>query len=154
MEVRAFVQLEVGAPDADVRALRELFREVGVDAEISPGVIELSQAPSWLFMINVAFASFIVKLVQLTTEVAYVALKDFIRRAVDAHGPAGGHTGAVEIHAQESPVRIYLRPELSDEAYRALVELNFTDLPAGILGWEPERRKWFHDSLEGKRELG
>lgn len=155
MEPRAFVQLDYGASEEDVRAVEALFSEAGTEAEVTPAVLDLSQAVYWVLIINVSLGAFVARLMQIAADDAAAALKDFVRRAHEARRLSKASDGSIQIEDRDSRVSISgLDPELADEAYRALVEIDLRTLPPGRLGWSPDRQKWVHYSREGERELG
>ena len=155
MEPRAFVHIDYGASEEEIRAVEDLFRDVGVEAEVTPGIAMFSDIPPWAIAIAVELNPFLVKLQQLAAEDAYRSLKEFIRHARDARRMSGAPDGSVEIDDAGSEVTIKgLTPDLPDGAYRALLDLELRTLPPGFVGWSPDRQMWVHYSPDGERELG
>lgn len=150
----AFVQIDYGASDQEVRALEELFRSVDIEAEIKAGVLDLSEATPWVLIIVVSWMPFVKRLAELAAEDAYVALKDFVRRARDARRFSEAPDGTIELDDTDSAVSVKgLTPSLPDEAYRSLLKLDLGALPSGFLGWDPYEGAWIHNSPEGRRRL-
>lgn len=138
----ARVQIDYGASEEEVRVVEDLFREVGVEADVTPGVMQFSEIPPWVFALAIELNPFLMRLQQLAAEDAYLALKGFIRRARDARRLSGAPDGTVEIDDAKTGVNIKgLVPETPDEAYLALRHLALERLPRGSrVGWSEGRQ--------------
>lgn len=162
-EPRIHVELDVGAPGDELEAVTEVFRGVGLDAEVRPGIIEHSAEPGpWvadvvtvgehaILFIAAIFgagaAAVGVGFAQKAGEDAWDEFREsgwrglerFMRELTSARGGEGGRLTMRGVgHADVS-----LHSGLPDEAYEELAQLDWEQLSGGSLGWSEENGDWW-----------
>lgn len=138
---------ELEAPEVELRAVNKVFEDVGIEVEFEPGLLRLSQDPlPWVVYFTVAgslltfLGAFAKKTGELAAEDAWPVLKDLVKRIVLAR--AGSTRGHVELRDGEAKTTIELEPEMPDEAYEQLFELDWSRAGKGKMAWDPGREQW------------
>jgi hypothetical protein len=146
-------KVEAEAPVEEVDAVNRLFHEAGIDVEFQRDVYRFSSGVlPWIVTFGIAtplitfLSAFAKKTGELAAEDAWPILRDLVRNLLRAR--ADNPNGYVELNEGEGDVDIVLPPSLSDEAYAALVSLDFTRA-VGRIGWDPSEQAWF--DLKGNR---
>jgi len=103
--LRASAAIDYGAGEEEVRALEDLFRDIDVELEVTPGVMQFTEVPPWVFALAIELNPFLARLQQLAAEDAYLTLKRFVGRVRDARRLSGRPDGVVELEDRESGVR-------------------------------------------------
>jgi hypothetical protein len=144
---------ELGTPQEELTALDELFREGGYEVRFEGGIVELSVQDYYPWIVTVAvgggLANFLraytTKLGELAAEDTWRGLKYLVKRIAQARGERPG--GRVQIEDWDARVTIHLGPDLPDEAYQRLFEIDWTQA-RGAVAWNPKAGDW--TDLEGK----
>lgn len=144
------VILESEATDADRAAVAEVFDSAGVPAEVKGAYVRRSaEALPWLIEIEkgakYAVAMLAGGALSGPGQDAWTALKKLVSRLYKARKGQG----SVVLRDPDTNTEIPLEPDLPDEAYRQLLEMESPRAPqSGILRWDRERRQWV-DPLVG-----
>ncbi len=150
------VILESECSKADQAAVADVFKAAGIPAEVEATYARRSaEVLPWLIQIEAHLRQLISYLLAGAAGGAtgaagadgWAALKSLARRLRGARPTSEGNITIKEV---ESETEIVLPPELPDEAYQRLLELEDIRAPqSGILRWDREQRAWV-DSLAGR----
>ena len=153
------VVLDIGVAEEEVEAVRSVFRSAGLDAEVQPGIIELSAEPGpWVadlvtvgqnaVLVIAAFfgaigAGFAQKAGQDAWDEfradGWRGLRRFMQEITSARGGSGGR---VTLRGVGHP-DLSLESGLPDAAYEKLADLDWSQLGEGTLGWNGETGEWW-----------
>lgn len=145
------VILESEATDTDQAAVAEVFESEGIRAEVNAAFVRRSaDVLPWLIEIEkgakylaVALAG---GLLAAPGADGWAAVKRLVGRLYEARK---GSPGNVVVRDPGTNTEIPLEPDLPDEAYQRLLEIESPQAPqSGILRWDRERRQWV-DPLAG-----
>jgi hypothetical protein len=129
----AEVFASVGIP-ADVEGQPKSLHEVGsLNLPFDPWLIEIGKSARYL---GAAVAG---GLISAPGADAWMALKRMVGRLYEARGRRGN----VVLKDPDTNLEIRLEPDLPDEAYQRLLEIESPQAPIwGILWWDRQRRQW------------
>ena len=134
------VLLEAEARDDEVTAVAAAFAEAGIPADVRPGLERKGAGGDFPWAVIVT-APVTAVLGALAVD-GYKALKRLLKRLYDARKASRFSHGSVTLVDEESGTWITLPPELPDEAWRVLPEVNLNELPSGTLRWDPKTGQW------------
>lgn len=150
------VTLESECTDTDLAAVAKVFEDAGIPVDISPRLIRHSaELLPWVITIGSSYVAwtFIKAAVQGAGDEAgragWRALMRLVAALHEARKNSRAPQGTVSIETSELR-EILLRPDLPEEAYRQLWEIEEPHAPmSGQLRWDGERRAWV-DPLAGQ----
>jgi hypothetical protein len=144
------VILESESTDADRATVAEVFESAGIRAEVEGAYIrESAQVLPWLIQIE-RDLKYLVDAVALGGVAAagadgWMLLKDLVTSLYKARKGQG----EVVLRDPDTRTEIPLPPNLPDEAYQKLLEIESPRAPqSGVLRWDRERHQWV-DPLGG-----
>jgi len=147
------VVVEREAPPEEIQALEELFRGAGVRAEVRAdywrlSALDLPYAVYVLAPLTWIALKFLGGAAGAAGTDAWEAFRDGgwlgLQRFVQEVGRARGEReGSIVVRDPEGP-DVALSDRLPEEAFRALAELDWRELPNGQLFWSQERCDWHH----------
>lgn len=146
------VSVDAGVSADEVHAIEEAFRGAGLEANVQPSLIELSQATTWIVMISVAPTAFLSAYAAAAGANAWGATKDGYGRLMqlvrDLKTASGGHgDGRIELE-EKGRAWLLLTSDLPDEAFRQLEDIDWTVAQSGTLRWDEHRQCWMHFEQE------
>jgi hypothetical protein len=131
----------------------EIFEAAGIPAEVRSAYIRESAGAvlPWLVQIEANFKDLLGYVVAGAAGAvgaeSWTRVRDLIRRLYEARK---GSSGGVTLKDPDTRTEISLPPDLTDEAYRRLGEIESLRAPqSGILKWNAEMREWI-DPLAGR----
>jgi hypothetical protein len=145
------VILESEATDADRAAVAEAFASVGITAQVEGAYARRSaQVLPWLIEIERDLKYLVDALILGGVAAAgadgWKALRELVGRLYKARRGEGN----VVVRDPDTNTEIPFEPDLPDEAYQRLLEIESPRAPqSGILRWDRERRQWV-DPLAGR----
>jgi hypothetical protein len=137
------VSIEATASEEELAAVRRAFEDAGLGAEVGAGLEFKSAGPETIVSVLVIgpLTVFLARFVQLAADDAYKTLKAFVQRVC-----ARRERHATALWLQDETGRrvdIAFGPELPDDAYRAIFELDLQDIPLNAtIRYEDEARDW------------
>lgn len=142
------VSVDVGVSADEVHAVEEAFRRAGLEADVQPSLIELSQASTWIVMISAAPATFLSAYAAAAgadawraTKASYSRLMQLVR---DLKTATGGHgDGRIELE-ERGRAWLLLTSDLPEESFRQLEDVDWTVAQSGTLKWDEHRQCWMH----------
>jgi hypothetical protein len=146
------VILESEVTEADRAAVAEVFESAGIPADVKGAYIrESAEALPWLIQIEkdarYLAAALAGGLLSAPGADAWAALKRLVGRLYEARKGAPGN---VVVRDPDTKTEIPLEPDLPDDAYQRLLEIESPRAPqSGILRWDRERQQWV-DPLAGR----
>lgn len=158
-QAKVHVVLDVGVSEEELEAVKGVLRSAGLDAEVQPGIVELSAEPGpWVadlvsvgqnaVLVIAAFfgavgAGFAQKAGQDAWDEfrgdGWRGLKRFMQELTFARG---GSSGRVTLRGVGHP-DMSLDSGLPDDAYKSLADLDWSQLSEGTLGWNRETGEWW-----------
>jgi hypothetical protein len=152
------VVVEAEAPEAEQQALVEVFRNVGVTAEVRPSYLRLSaDVLPWIVnfiapmkWVGLAFASgFAAK----GGADSWDAFRDegwrgVVRMVREISAVHGDREGTVTVRDPDGP-DVHLDLRIPEAAYPELSELDWQGMSDGWLYWNPQHEEWWF--LQGHR---
>jgi hypothetical protein len=142
------VSVDAGVSADEVHAIEEAFRRAGLEADVKPSLIELSQASTWIVMISAAPTTFLSAYAAAAGTDAWGATKRGYGRLMqlvrDLRTASGGHgVGRIELE-ERGRAWLLLTSDLPEEAFRQLEDVNWTAAQTGVLKWDEHRQCWMH----------
>jgi hypothetical protein len=139
------VSLEAGAADAECFAVAEVFESAGIWAMVRGDVIRHSAGLlPWLIDITAAWtiAKFLAGFADEAGRDGWKGLKKLITGLYTARQASPAPRGGVTLR-EEGGIQILLPPDLPDQAYRRLYEIEDLSAPlSGFLRWDSEAQDW------------
>jgi hypothetical protein len=142
------VSVDAGASADEVRAIEEAFRTAGLEADVQPSLIELSQASTWIVMITAAPATFLSAYAAAAgtdawgaTKRGYGRLMQLVRDLRTASGDHGD--GRIELE-ERGRAWLLLTSDLPEEAFRQLEDVDWAVAQSGALKWDEHQQCWMH----------
>lgn len=140
------VQLDKEAGADELKAVEAAFRRYGFDAEVEATWHRRPQTgngPSWVIAaaLGATFAQFFGGFFSAAGADAWMKLRDWVSdlyaaRQQSIHGPEGG----LQLTDADGTEIVVWR--LPDEAFRRLLEIDWSEHLGGLLWWDEERREW------------
>ncbi len=142
------VSVDAGVSADEVHAIEEAFRRAGLEAEVQPSLIELSQASTWIVMISAAPTAFLSAYAAAAGSDAWGATKHGYGRLMelvrDLKTASGGHgDGRIELE-ERGRAWLLLTSDMPEEAFRQLENIDWTVAQTGALKWDEHRQCWMH----------
>jgi hypothetical protein len=143
---RTRVLLDVAASSEEVQAVERVLRSAGIDAEVRA---EWQKPPRvgngvfWIILIvlSVALKDFLGGFSGAAGADAWKALKRLVGELRATRVPSEAPDGWVRMDDPEGTN--LMLGDLPDEAYRALLELDWSQHRGGMLMWDDEAGEWF-----------
>lgn len=142
------VQIDKWASPEEVQAVEETFRQVGLEASVRAGVIELSEQFTWIVIISMPASMFLSGYFAAAGADTWSAtkrlsdrLRQFVRDLKDARG--GKQEGRIELE-DAGRAWLLLSSDLPDEAFRQLEAIDWSVAQSGSLQWDGQDQCWMH----------
>ncbi len=133
------------ATDEELEAIQEAFRLAGIDTKVEATYFMKSADPvPWIVTITLASATgaFLSGFFGKLGADAADGMQEWVRRIWKAWESSPALPGRIEIHGKDgTTVDIRNPPE---EAYNALLELDWEDIECGWLFWDSDAGEWQH----------
>lgn len=146
MGIEAYVTVPRAVSQSELEAITSELRSAGLEFD-EPAAAErrITGVEEFVFVVAISTSlhGFFKRLGEEAGSDAYKALKGLVARLRAKAGAP--EDGIVIVQDQRSQIRVDLTPELSDAAYRALLELDFEDLSEGTLTWDDPAGIWTQD---------
>jgi len=151
------VSLESGCDEAECLAVAEVFEDAGVRAAVRGNLIRRS-ADLLPWIIDITVAGLVWKFLSAAVAGAgddagrdgWKWLRGVLTGLYEARRASRAPQGGVILRGEEEGVQIQLPPDLPDQAYRRLYEIENLEAPlCGVLVWNEEEQDWT-DALQGK----
>jgi hypothetical protein len=146
--MNADVTIDRGASQEELEGVAEAFREVGVEASVRAGYVQMSELPPWMVMAFLPLTAFLTALGAELGKDAYKRLGNLIKRLREARARSKQPPGNIILEDSETKIQIVLSLDLSDEALEALFRLDTKSLPSGPVSFDTERGKWVSFQVE------
>jgi hypothetical protein len=133
--------LDAEATDSELAAVNSTLRSLGFDQGVEfivdeVGLLDGPTFEGWLLTISTPIvAGFLGAL----GGDGYGRVKQLVR---GVHAARHGQPGAVRVEGLDH-TQISLRSNLPDDAFRALKDLNWTELQGGLIEWSEVDRQWY-----------
>lgn len=142
MAISAYVTIPRAATPQELAALTAELTDAGLTFEPLTATGERITGAE-IVIVAIAVASLNTFFKRLGDEAGKDAYKALKRRITRIRGTTSNpNQGVIVLQDQPSEARLDLTPQLDDNAYQALLELDFTTVPAGTLTWDPETGSW------------
>jgi hypothetical protein len=142
------VAVDAGTNADVLHAIEEAFRDAGLPADVQPSIIELSQASTWIVLINIPPTAFLTAYATAAgadawgaTKRSFTRLRQLVHDLKIANG--GGADGRISLEEGGRPW-LLLTSNLPDEAYVQLEDVDMTAAQGGALEWDENRQEWMH----------
>jgi hypothetical protein len=147
------VSLDREATDAEVEAVRAVFAEAGLGAEVEANYIRLS-AGTLPYVVDLVVkgvpwlaAAYVLGAAQAAGQDSWEAFRDGGWRGLQRFVRSIGHArpdrqGHITVRSADAPV-VVLTPDLSEASLRELGDLDWSELTAGQLAWNEEANEWW-----------
>jgi hypothetical protein len=146
------VRLDAAATAEEVEAVEAALRDEGLEAPVRADWTKPPQTGNGVFtmvliVLGVSFYKFLSAYATTLGEEAGKATAERVRNlARRLHGARGespaSKVGWVEFDDPEG-TKLMLSPDVPDEAYRQLEQLDWEKFRGGMVMWDPERGRWF-----------
>lgn len=137
------VDLDRGASASEVEAVRQAFKDAGMDAEIRAEVESRSELPPWMMYVAVLSAAiFWRSFLDAAGADAWRGLRDLITKLFRARDESKSPKGSVVVTITEVHERIVFSDGLPDEAFRTLIQTKIEHTPSGQIGWDQKTGSW------------
>ena len=138
------VIVEIEADDDEIARLGEVLRRYGIEADVRAGLVRLSEGPlpasTDIFIPIVAFLS---AFAAAAGADAYRRVRAFVQDVNAARSASKRPAGTVHLRDLDHHFELLLQPNLDEDAYRALFELDLDQFfDGGIIWFDPETRHW------------
>jgi hypothetical protein len=143
---KTHVLLDVDASREEVQTVEHVLRSAGFDADVRPGWEKpprVGNGAFWmiLFVLSAPVQAFLAGFFGAAGADAWKDVKRFVAELRAARAPSRAPDGWVEFDDPEGTKLMVA--DLPDEAYRALLELDWDDHRGGMLMWDDDTSKWF-----------
>jgi hypothetical protein len=142
------VAIEDTASAAEVEALEAVFRRHGLDVEIVPDVVRVSnRLLPWVIYITLVapvasfFTAFGSAIGTEAGQDAYRAVKRWVMDVFEARRDSGNGQGSIVLRDLDH-TNLVLHTAYPDEALDALRKVDWDELRGGYLVWDEQRRVW------------
>jgi hypothetical protein len=148
--MRGLLRVSIGleTTSEEIAALEQIFTSVDLHVLVDPEIARFSADSPWVMYLSAPLESFASQFVGMpeggAAGEAWPGLKTFIERVSEAFQ---GRGGSVVFTDGESEVMIALSPDLPEDAYAELLELDLLKIEGQRVSWDPEQRGWY--SLRG-----
>jgi hypothetical protein len=143
---RLKVRLRAGATSDEVRAVEEVFRRSGIEADVQPGIA--GGFPVWEALISVAPSAFLSGYLGAAGADAWKVTKDKLNRLRQlVHNLLAirkDPNGYVSLKDDEYRTWLSLDRDMPEEAYRQLEEIDWKLMERGHLWWSNEFQCWLY----------
>jgi hypothetical protein len=138
------VVIEYGVPDGRVEAVERALREAGIEATVDASYESRALGPLiWLVDVplGAGLVAFFKALGEQAGKDAWEAMKQLVTNLLAASVDDG--EGEIRLRA-DGYNDVYVFGELPEEAYRALFDLDWSELRAGSLAWRDG--EWYNST--------
>ena len=138
------VILDDSASAADVAAVKEAFNDAGLMATVRPSFKRKGSGDfPWIVMASVPLTAFLTAFAAAAGKEAYKGLKKLVRSIWSTRTRTSGLSGSFIIVDRKSGVWVHLKPNIPDDAYSALAELDLESLRrSGVLVYDEDKKQW------------
>jgi hypothetical protein len=147
------VHIEETAPAEQSSAVKRVFADSGLDAEVTAdyGRRSLDVFP-WaiIFVVSTPLRAFFQSFGSEGGKDAYAKFKEFMHQLRKSRSGAGSGSGTVDVSDPDG-TRIIFGSELPDEAIEALANVDWDAVRGGYIVWNNERQEWY-DHLPKRRD--
>jgi hypothetical protein len=141
-------------PAAFEQELMNALAAVGVTvrARLLP-VRRGAESIGWLILISIPLQAFLTTVGERAASDAWAGVRRAMRRVVGR--PDGGPTSAgrsIVLEDPETELQIVVAPDLSDDAFRQLTELDLSDFTDGPIRYDKIDGRWISDLDDARRK--
>jgi len=138
------VLMDESASTEDVLAVEEAFRDAGLAVVVRPAIGRKGVGDfPWIVMFTVPLTAFLTAFAAEAGKEAYAGLKNLVRSIWSARTRRTGPPGSCIIVDERTGVWIHLKPDIPNEAYQALAEIDLESMePPAVLVYDDNTRRW------------
>ena len=138
------VLLDSSATPEEVGVVKQAFTDVGLTAKVRPSYERrgIGDLP-WIVMVSVPLTAFLTAFAAEAGKDVYKKLKRLVRTIWDKRTKTSGPSGSFIIRDVKSGIWVLLDPDIPDDAYSALSELDLESLQgSGVLRYDKNQKGW------------
>jgi hypothetical protein len=138
------ILLDSSATPEEVGVVREAFTDAGLTAKVRPSYERRGTGDlPWVVMVSVPLTAFLTAFAAEAGKDAYKGLKRLVRTIWDKRTKTSGPSGSFTIIDIKSGIWVLLDPDIPDDAYSALSELDLDSLQgSGVLKYDKNQEGW------------
>ena len=135
------VIIEGEASEVEVAAVRDVFAEFGIEAEVKAAYLRRSMGLlPWAMMIEVPLCVLAKGFLQAAGADAWRVLRDLVKRLFEERNRSGRPEGAIEIRDLDTHTIVIFSNQVTDEGFETFVRGDFG--PGGDYIWDIEAGAW------------
>lgn len=138
------VLLDSSASADEVTAVREVFNDAGLMVTVRPSYKRKGVGDfPWIVIISAPLTAFLTAFAAAAGKGFYKELKKLVHSIRSKRTKTSGTRGDFIIIDSESGIWILLNPDIPEDAYRALAELDLDAfLGSGVLKYDNDEKEW------------
>jgi hypothetical protein len=148
--MRGLTRVSIGLETSsnEIEALEQVFAAAQIPVVVDPQIARFSADSPWVMYLSAPVSAFSSQFARVESPhpEAWRGLKHFMDRTAEAFG---GQGGSVVFTEEKSEVMIALTPDLPDQAYSDLLELDLEEIEGQRISWDPDEQAWY--GLRGTR---
>ena len=140
--------IDIRASQDEVEAVARIALEEGVPGEVRAALSQKSiDDIPWQVLILAPATLFLKGFFEEAGRSSYKDLRRFVSRLITAGGRDNGH---VEIMEQDSMTTVVFPPDIPEEAFAQLANLDLDNIEGKYWVWDKKQGRWIHQSMRGK----
>ena len=139
----AIASVDVCIDSNELKDVEAALRAIGFEGSVVPDIHfrSMGEVP-WVLMLSMPVTAFLTGFFGAAGAEAWKSLKSFVVRVQRARPH---RRGSIEFLPEDSP-RLTIPEGLPDEAYKALLDLDFSSFKnSTLIWWDTGRQKWIDD---------
>ena len=133
-----------GVPDESQRELVTALEAAGVNARLRVQPTRRgAEQLHWLILVAVPLQAFLTSVGERAATDAWAGVRAALRRIAGRPGPGAGRP--LVLQDPDTGLQIVLPPDLGDEGYRRLTELDVSRFRRGPVRYDTDKGRWISD---------